>query len=214
MDLECNDNVHRDGLDLLRCEASEARGDLNTLFRAVRYASPHPDEPSQQRRRLHDSHPPTSEPDQEHSGQLDPPEPVLETYEAETEEDDVDRLWNMAIRSRSRDDSLPREADEGAEERGEPAEDDEARAERERVDREHSLMIHYMLIQANNLGVHLHTEGQIFANGRIPFDRVEQLYVKHAPFLPLPSCEDGQEEISFATINSSEHRTGLPAERP
>ena len=50
MDMECNDNVHRDGLDLLRSEAAEAQGDLNTLFRTVGYASPHPDEPSQQRR--------------------------------------------------------------------------------------------------------------------------------------------------------------------
>ena len=216
IDLECNDNRHREGLDLLRREAAEARGDLNILFRAVRQASPHPDEPSSQRRRFSDRRPPEAEPDQEDQDHRDDsPEPASETLESMTE-DEVDRLWNAALRSRSRDDSVPHEPhgedgeEEGPEHPSEFDEDDEAaafpyeapevfemRAERARADNEMSLMVHYMLIQANNLGVHLHTEGQIYSEGRIPFGRVEQLYVAHAPFLPLPPDDPNQETFQY-----------------
>eukprot|EP00435_Cladocopium_sp_Y103_P061866 s1483_g23.t1 len=210
MDLECNDNVSREGLDVLRREAAEVRGDLNTLFRAVRHASPHPEEPSHQRRRLHDNRPPEAEPDQEH--REDSPQPASEDSESENEqtEDDVDRLVNMAIRSRSRDDSRNRASEEPAADDEAEAfphqqdpEQDEHRAEHERIMREHSLMIHYMTIQANNLGVYLHTDGQIFPQGRIPFGRIEHLYVEHAPFLPLPSTEDGQEDINIVFFNGN-----------
>ena len=221
MDLECQEIQARGELERLQRQAAEARGDLDILFRAVRHASPHPDEPSQQRRRLHDSRPDLAEPDGETSladspTPMDSQQPAAETSD---EEDDVDRLVNMARRSRSRDDDLHQERalradggrgaralqaeyggdddlreedDEGPDEDEMEAfpyaiEEDEMRAEMERRRQAANLRIHYMLIQANNLGVHIHTEAQIYRDGRIPFGRIEQLYVEHAPFLPLPS---------------------------
>ena len=56
--------------------------------------------------------------------------------------------------------------------------------------------IHYMLIQANNLGVELHTAGQRYSQGRIPFGRIEQLYAEPAPFFPLPSMDPAVEDIT------------------
>ena len=103
MDLECHEMQARGELERLRQQAAEAQGDLDILFRSVRHASPHPDEPSQQRRRLLDTRPPASEPDQERHSVADSPQPASEE-DTEEEEDEVDRLVNLAMRSRSRDD--------------------------------------------------------------------------------------------------------------
>ena len=88
---------------------------------------------------------------------------------------------------------------------------EEDRAEQERRRQETNLRIHYMQIQANNLGVRLHTEAQLFRDGRIPFGRVQQLYVQHAPFLPLPSQDPDVEDITIGYFRN-EHfyvlRTG------
>ena len=207
MDLECHESVHQEGMDFLRREAAEARGDIGTLFRAVRYASPHPDEPEHQRRRLRDSRPPTSEPDQEHRSLEDSPEPGSETVESE---DDIDRLVNLARRSRSRDEppSPPHDVYGDDEEEAFPQyadldADDQNELERQR--QEHNLRMHYMLVQTNNLGVYLHTAGQRYSRGRIPFGRVEQLYVEHAPFLPLPSSNPEVEDITMVYADDEYH---------
>ena len=222
MDLECHEMQMRGDLDRLHRQAAEARGDLDILFRTVRHASPHPDEPSGQRRRLQDNRPPAAEPDEERLD--DSPQPASEEETEEEEEDEVDRLVSLAMRSRSRDDPQHGQdlrAGAGGDNRalragggdggsGEDAEgdpddedhlsatlEDENQAELERQRQEENLRIHYMLIQANNLGVHLHTEAQLFRDGRIPFGRVEQLYVQHAPFLPLPSNDPEVEDITI-----------------
>ena len=238
MDLECHEMQARGEIDQLQRQAAEARGDLDILFRTVRHASPHPDEPSQQRRRLHDSRPPQAEPDGERPSQMDSPEPASEGETTSQEENEIDRLVELARRSRSRDDDLrpDRALHAGAagsgdralhagtgdgggdglpEEEGEQEEmmeeddefaafphgntsDDEfeQRHETERRRQEMNFRIHYMLIQANNLGVELHTAGQRYSQGRIPFGRIEQLYAEHAPFFPLPSMDPEVEDIT------------------
>jgi len=238
MDLECHEMQARGEIDQLQRQAAEARGDLDILFRTVRHASPHPDEPSQQRRRLHDSRPPQAEPDGERPSQMDLPEPASEGETTSQEENEIDRLVELARRSRSRDDDLrpDRALRAGAagsgdralhagtgdgggdglpEEEGEQEEmmeeddefaafphgntsDDEfeQRHETERRRQEMNFRIHYMLIQANNLGVELHTAGQRYSQGRIPFGRIEQLYAEHAPFFPLPSMDPEVEDIT------------------
>ena len=62
-------------IDGLKKRSAEARGDLDILLRAVRHASPHPDEPGGHRRRLHDSRPDHEEPDGEHDYPSDSPQP-------------------------------------------------------------------------------------------------------------------------------------------
>ena len=65
IDLECSANTTTLEIDGLNRKSAEMRGDLDILFRAVRHASPHPDEPGGHRRRLHDSRPEADEPDEE-----------------------------------------------------------------------------------------------------------------------------------------------------
>ena len=236
MDLERTEMQTRGDLDQLLRQAAEARGDLDTLFRAMRLASPHLDEPSQQRRHLVDTRPPVAEPDCEISHE-DSPQPAEEEDEASSEdENEIDRLVALARRSRSGNDNLHHDRDlhAGAGGSGDRAlhadtggghgphggedpeeemmeEDDEfaafphgtdtddefeQRNERERQRQEANLRIHYMLIQANNLGVELHTAGRRYPNGRIPFGRIEQLYVEHAPFFPLPLTNPEEEDIT------------------
>jgi hypothetical protein len=245
MDLECSEMQTRSDLDQLLRQAAEARGDLDTLFRAVRHASPHPDEPSQQRRRLIDNRPPVAEPDCERSHE-DSPQPAEEEEVSSEDENEIDRLVALARRSRSRDDSLHHgrdlqaggsgdralragaggsgdralHADAGGDDEPHGEEDPEEemvdeddefaafphgntsddefeqRHETERRRQETNCRIHYMLIQANNLGVELHTAGQRYSQGRIPFGRIEQLYVEHAPFFPLPATNPDEEDIT------------------
>ena len=66
-------------LDTLRRQSADSRGDLEILFRAVRHASPHPEEPARQRLRLQDPRPGAEEPDEERDAGVTSPQPESES---------------------------------------------------------------------------------------------------------------------------------------
>ena len=91
IDLECHHEGVTVELDVLRRQSADSRGDLEILFRAVRHASPHPEEPAQQRLRLQDPRPVAEEPDGERDAGVTSSQPEPETPRGRPFRSDVSR---------------------------------------------------------------------------------------------------------------------------
>lgn len=192
IDLECSANTTTLEIDGLRRKSAEARGDLDILFRAVRHASPHPDEPGGHRRRLHDGRP-------EADGERDHPEQPDDSPQPEGEH--VERSFRSDA-SRSRDGDRERPDSESFEEEydreDDPTLDDaphdpefyEEQVRRAHRQARHDMYIHHLVTQGNNLGVEIHTLAQRqYPDGRIPSAVIEQLYHREAPYIPMVGQE-------------------------
>ena len=195
IDLECSANATTLEIDGLNRKSAEARGDLDILFRAVRHASPHPEEPGGHRRRLHDSRPEADEPDEER----DLPDQPDDSPQPEGEH--LERPFRSDA-SRSRDGDRGRPESESFEEEYEweddPSLDDaphdpefyEEQVRRAHRQARHDMYIHHLVTQGNNLGVEIHTLAQRqYPDGRIPSAVIEQLYHREAPYIPMVGQE-------------------------
>ena len=154
IDLECHHEGVTVELDVLRRQSADSRGDLEILFRAVRHASPHPEEPARQRLRFQDPRPVAEEPDGERDAGVTSPQPEPETPRGRPFRSD-------ASRSRDGEQEGPdsEEFEEEYDHTDDPSLDDfihgrneyERRAQQahNRARREH--LIHHLTIQGNNL---------------------------------------------------------------
>ena len=192
-ELQCSTGTTTVEIDGLKKRSAEARGDLYILLRAVRHASPHPDEPGGHRRRLHDSWPEDEEPDGEHDYPSDSPQPEGEY---------IERAFR-ADASRSRDGEREGPESESFEEeyewRDDPTSDDvlhdpeeyeywvQAAHRRARRD----LHTHHLVIQGNNLGVQIHTmaNGSIQMEGFQPRWSTNYITKKHLTYQWLDTIE-------------------------
>ena len=209
IDLECHHGEVTVELESLRRQSAENRGDLETLFRAVRHASPHPEEPARQRLRLTDARPAAEEPDGEQAQGDSSPQPEEESPQIRSFREDA---------SRSRDGDREGADTEDFEEEYDYTDDpsfDDVIHDPEEYDRRvrlaheqarHNLRAHHLTIQGNNLQVAIHTYvQQHFDDGRIPSAVVDQLYSQHAPYIPLVGQEQEDEGVLNVTFRGETH---------